>query len=142
MPFKKLGAGYEEIQALIDDAPENVLVTGVIELEEVKKYFWASDIFFLPSNQENHPLAVIEAAACELPIVLRDIKEYDASFGQLAMRGNDGNFTQLIDKLATDKQYYHLAQQGAREIAKRFDNVAGGQRLASCYQAVLTQLNK
>lgn len=138
IPFKKLGADYEHMQQLIDTAPANVRITGVIELDEVKEYFWAGDMFFLPSNQENHPLAVIEAAACGLPIVLRDIKEYDASFGNMVVRGNDQNFAQLLVKLANDTRFYHQAQQGSKEIARKYDNTAGGQRLAECYHKTLT----
>lgn len=137
IPFKKLGADYKTMQELMASAPSNVLVTGVIELEQVRQYFWAGNIFFLPSNQENHPLAVIEAAASGLPVVLRDIPEYDASFGQDCVRGDDGTFIQVIQQLATDQTAYNQAQQGAQRIAERFDNLAGGQRLVDVYNRTL-----
>jgi 1,2-diacylglycerol-3-alpha-glucose alpha-1,2-galactosyltransferase len=137
IPFKKLGADYEKMQTLIDGRPENVIVTGVIELEQVKQYLWVGDIFFLPSDQENHPLAVIEAAASDLPIILRDIREYDASFGTDCVRGTDQTFVPLIQKLVNEKAFYQLAQTGARHIAQRFDNTAGGESLLRSYHEVL-----
>lgn len=137
IPFKKLGADFQSMQDLITNATANVLVTGVIELEAVRQYFWAGDIFFLPSNQENHPLAVIEAAASNLPVVLRDIPEYEASFGQDYVRGNDETFVSIIKKLIEDKDFYSKSVQGAHNIANRFDNKAGGQRLVDAYRWLL-----
>ena len=137
IPFKSLGADHKKMESLIQSAPSNVITTGVIDLSEVKKYFWAADVFFLPSNQENHPLAVVEAAASGLPIVVRDIKEYDASFGNDVVRGNDETFQQLISQLLTDKKRADEAVKGANRIIDRFDNVAGGQHLMDAYVAVL-----
>lgn len=138
IPFKNLGADFKKMEELIESAPENVITTGVIDLEEVKKYFWAADVFFLPSNQENHPLAVVEAAASGLPILVRDIKEYDASFGQDIVRGNDETFVQLLNRLLTDERFAKKAIEGSQNIIKRFDNVAGGERLMSAYKKTLS----
>lgn len=133
IPFKSLGADHEKMEAMMKSAPKNVKTTGVIELDEVRDYFWAADVFFLPSNQENHPLAVIEAAASGLPIVVRDIKEYDASFGADVVRGDDSTFQSLISKLLSDKKFAEEAIKGSQRIINRFDNVAGGERLMRAY---------
>jgi len=137
IPFKSLGADHEKMEAMMKSAPSNVKTTGVIELEEVRDYFWAADVFFLPSNQENHPLAVIEAAASGLPIVVRDIKEYDASFGTDVVRGDDNTFHTLISKLLSDKKFAAEAVKGSERIISRFDNVAGGERLMAAYKKTL-----
>lgn len=50
------------MKTLIDRAPANLIVTGVIPLEKVREYYAIADIFCLPSLQENHPMAVLEAA--------------------------------------------------------------------------------
>ncbi len=138
IPFKSLGADHKQMEHLIQSAPANVITTGVIDLAEVKKYFWAADVFFLPSNQENHPLAVVEAAASGLPIVVRDIKEYDASFANDVVRGNDETFQKLIVRLLTDTQFARDAVKGSRRIIDRFDNVAGGERLMQAYRETVT----
>ncbi len=138
IPFKSLGADHEKMEEMMTNAPSNVKTTGVIDLSEVRDYFWAADVFFLPSNQENHPLAVIEAAASGLPILVRDIKEYDASFGQDVVRGTDETFKELIEKLLNDKAFADKARKGAESIIGRFDNVAGGQRLVKAYALTVT----
>ena len=82
-------------------------------------------------------MAVVEAAASGLPIVVRDIKEYDASFGSDVVRGNDETFQQLISQLLTDKKRIDEAVRGSKRIIDRFDNVAGGQHLMGAYLATL-----
>jgi len=133
IPFKSLGADHKHMQKLINTAPNNVTVTGVIELEDVRAYLAASDAFMLPSNQENHPLAMLEAAASSLPILVRDIPQYDSAFGNNVIRGDDKTFAQLIKKLSTDKKYYTDAVMGSKKIAKRFDTPQAAQILLKIY---------
>lgn len=132
--FKRLGADYQHQQQLVDTKPANVLVTGVISHDDVKQYLQASDIFFLPSEQENHPMAVLEAAGVGLPVVVRNIPEYDDTFGGDVIRGKDDSFVALIRRLMTDKVFYADAVAKARDIAIRFDSKAGGQKLVDAYQ--------
>jgi 1,2-diacylglycerol-3-alpha-glucose alpha-1,2-galactosyltransferase len=135
--FKRLGADYQHQQRLVDARPGNVLVTGVIAHDEVKKYLQAADVFFLPSEQENHPMAVLEAAGVGLPIVVRDIPEYDDTFADDVVRGNDDTFVDLLGRLMADAKFYADSAALARDIAVRFDSKAGGQMLVDAYGSVL-----
>jgi 1,2-diacylglycerol-3-alpha-glucose alpha-1,2-galactosyltransferase len=137
IPFKMLGADYAHMQHLLDTKPSNVTVTGVIPHEQVRRYLQAADVFFLPSEQENHPMAVLEAAGASLPIVLRDIPEYDDTFKQDAVRGTDATFVELIRRLRTDEAFRKQAVLGAQDIAKRFDSTSGGRQLLDAYKRVL-----
>lgn len=133
IPFKSLGADHKHMQELIDTAPKNVTVTGVIELEEVRTYLKASNAFMLPSDQENHPLAMLEAAASGLPIVVRDIPQYDSAFGNNILRGTDATFAEIIQKLQSNKSYYEAAVKGSMLIAQRFDTPQAAQELLTIY---------
>ena len=137
IPFKHLGADYTHMHQLLDTKPANVTVTGVIEHENVKRYLQAADIFFLPSDQENHPMAVLEAAGVGLPIVVRDIPEYDDTFKNDVMRGEDATFADLIKQLGSDDTFRKQAVQGAADIAARFDSQAGGERLVKIYRSII-----
>ena len=117
----------------MDNAPNNVTVTGVIELEEVRAYLAAADAFMLPSDQENHPLAMLEAAASGLPMVVRDIPQYESAFGNDVIRGDDKSFADLIKKLSTDKKFYDQAVAGSQRVAKRFDTPQAAQTLLKIY---------
>ena len=107
IPFKSLGADAGKFEKILQNLPKNLIVTGVIPLEEVRKYFVIADVFVLPSTQENHPMAVLEAASAELPILLRDIPEYDDTFrGFVAMAKNDEEFIQALQKILENDEYF------------------------------------
>ena len=138
IPFKNLGADYHAMQNMIKSAPDNLTVTGVIPLEAVKDYYVAADLFVLPAMQENHPMCVLEAAGAGLPIILRDIPQYDDTFkGDAVMAKTDDEFLDLIDLLRKDKKAYSKACLGAEKIAKRFDSSAGAERLVEFYRSLI-----
>ncbi len=137
IPFKGLGAEHHKMEALMKSAPSNLTVTGVIELEAVKPYYQAADAFILPSNQENHPLAVIEAAAAGLPIIIRDIHEYDSSFGDDLIRGDDSTFSKLLERLQTDSNFRATAIAGSKKVAARFDNKVAANHFIKLYRSLL-----
>lgn len=121
-PFGRLSDDYSHLQKLIDNLPKNVIVTGVIPYARVKEHMAVADVLWLPSMQENHPMAVLEAAGAGLPLLLRDISEYDDSFGDDIVRGNDETFESLLRALRDDTDFYKNAQAGARRIAEKYDN--------------------
>ena len=137
IPFKSLGDSSGKMEKMIKSAPENVHFTGIIPLEKVRNYLAAADVFFLPAEQENHPMSVLEAAGAGLPIILRDISEYNDTFRGDAIMGNDANFAKKIGKLHSDKAYYEKAKVGSARIAKRFDSVSGGRQLEDFYRELI-----
>jgi 1,2-diacylglycerol-3-alpha-glucose alpha-1,2-galactosyltransferase len=137
IPFKQLGADYNHMQQMINDAPKNLTVTGVIPHDDVFDYYAAADVFCLPAEQENHPMCVLEAAGAGLPIVLRDIHEYDDTFKDDVLRCNDDDFVNAIKKLRTDKKLFAQYQQGAKKIAKRFDSSIAAEKLVKLYRQLV-----
>lgn len=137
IPFKRLGAEYAAMQQLLENVPRNMTITGIIEHNEIKEYLAAADVFCLPAEQENHPMCVLEAAGAGLPIVLRDIPEYDDTFKHDAIRCRDGDFTSAMTRLQNDTAYYRQAQRGAQIIATRFDSGAAADRLVQLYNELV-----
>lgn len=137
IPFKQLGADYASMQRLMNDVPSNLKITGVIPHEQVADYLAAADVFCLPAEQENHPMCVLEAAGAGLPIVLRDIPEYDDTFKNDAMRCNDDDFVEAIRKLQRSKKIYHQWQEKSKAIAGRFDSAAAADRLVKLYRRLI-----
>src|SRR5690606_25075370 len=103
-PFKRLGAASGELETLAGSVP-TFTVTGVIPYEQVVDYFKAADVFLLPSEQETFGLVVIEAAAAGLPVVLRDIPDYQQTFASSAIMANEQDFLAHIRKLRSNKAY-------------------------------------
>lgn len=140
IPFKQLGADYVSMQRLINSVPDNLHITGVVEHDQVRDYLAAADVFCLPAEQENHPMCVLEAAGASLPIVVRDITEYDDTFGQDVLRAaNDEDFERAINSLRRDKKVYDRWQKSAGVVAKRFDSAQSARRLTEIYQQLMVQ---
>ncbi|MDR1970011.1 MAG: glycosyltransferase [Candidatus Nomurabacteria bacterium] len=138
VPFGALGADTSKMDKVVKDAPDNVTWTGVVSLEVAREYLAAADVFWLPSDQENHPMSVLEAAGAELPIILRDIPEYDDTFrGDALMAKDDKGFAEIIKKLQTNQTYYQDAKQSAVKIAERFDSKTGAEQFVALYHELL-----
>lgn len=135
--FKRLGADYAAMQKLMNTTPKNFTITGVIDHQKVRDYLWAADVFCLPAEQENHPMCVLEAAGAGLPIILRDIPEYNDTFGNDAIRVDDDGFTDAVKKLREDKAFYKRQQQATKAIAQRFDSSTMAERLVRLYHDLL-----
>ena len=137
IPFKGLGADHAHMQQMIHDAPDNLLVTGVIPHDDVFDYYRVADAFCLPAEQENHPMCVLEAAGAGLPIILRDIPEYNDTFADDAIRCNDDEFSAAIEKLRSDEVFYKGQQQKTAAIAQRFDSGVAADKLVKLYRQLV-----
>ena len=140
IPFKRLGAGYAQMQQLMENLPSNMSITGVIDHAEVKKYYDVADVFCLPAEQENHPMCVLEAAGSELPIILRDIPEYDDTFGEDAIRClSDEDFIAAVRQLHDDREFYNQQCEASVRIKRQFDSAAAAERLEGIYRKLLAR---
>jgi len=137
IPFKQLGADYKAMQKLMESVPKNLRLAGIIPHEEVRNYLAVADVFCLPAEQENHPMCVLEAAGAGLPIVLRDIHEYDDTFQDDVIRCEDGDFATAIAKLCDDKKFYEQRRKKTKKVAGRFDSKHAAERLVKLYSGLL-----
>lgn len=139
MPFKQLAANSGDMQHLIDTAPKNVIFPGIVALDEMYSYYQAADVFFLPSIQETFGLVVVEAAAAGLPIVLRDIHDYDETFRPYGVMADEDTFVPAITKLRDDVTYYKSMSANARKLAELYDSTNGAKRMRELYEELLTR---
>ena len=139
MPFGKLAAENGPMQRYIDEATDNVNFTGVIKLEEVKQYYQAADVFWLPSEQETFGLVVVEAAAAGLPVMLRNISDYGETFASDAILVEENDVVPMLELLRSDKTFYKKAVAQASHIAQRYDAVAGAERIVTSYKSILNR---
>jgi 1,2-diacylglycerol-3-alpha-glucose alpha-1,2-galactosyltransferase len=137
IPFKRLGADYSAMQTLMKNLPKNMRITGVVPHHAVKSYLAAADVFCLPAEQENHPMAVLEAAGSGLPIVIRDIAEYDDTFRHDAIRCSDDSFVDAVRRLRDDSKYYEDTKKGTSKIANRFDSANAAAKLVVLYRDLI-----
>jgi 1,2-diacylglycerol-3-alpha-glucose alpha-1,2-galactosyltransferase len=138
MPFKRVAADYGKMELMIKDSPSNVLFPGILPLERMRMYYHAADIFMLPSDQETFGLVVVEAAASGLPVVLRDIPDYDETFRDDSVMVPADEFAPAIRKLVDDEDYRNTMVRAAARIAERFDSKSGAKRLVELYRYLIS----
>ena len=137
IPFKQLGADYASMQRLINEVPSNLKITGVIPHEQVADYLAAANVFCLPAEQENHPMCVLEAAGAGLPIVTRDLPEYNDTFKDDVWRCQDDDFVNAMTQLRDNAKVYARWKAKASTIAQRFDSAAAAERLVKLYRQLV-----
>ena len=65
-----------EIRQVMDTAPENLDFPGYVDREELREAYCGADAFAFMSHEETEGIVVLEALACGIPTVLRDIPVY------------------------------------------------------------------
>lgn len=139
IPFKTVAADNAKMQQLIKSASSNTIITDVIPLELARKYIRASDVFFHPATQETFGIAVIEGAAAGLPVVVRDIKDYDHTFGEYILKSKPEEFIKNLRDLRQDPTLYRKYHQKSAQIAQKYDNSTAAEKLVSLYRNILNQ---
>jgi glycosyltransferase involved in cell wall biosynthesis len=119
----------------------NIIFTGSLPLEEVKRLYVASDIFVLPSLAEGDPLVVVEAMASGKPVI-------GTKVGGIPHKVRDGWNGFLIDpadeRQLADKIKYLVDHPGDRKkmgansrqyAEEEFDWSKVAERLSLVYQS-------
>lgn len=133
-PFKAMTEGIARIDKRIAHAPSNVKFAGMYDLEEMPLIYAAADMLLFPSYQENCPLAPIEAAACGLPVVFRDLKEYRLLYEHPFLRGvSIYDFVGITRRMMLDKKYYANAVILSENLVKQFDKEMVRNKLVHLY---------
>ena len=95
-----------ELERAIADGglADRVVLTGLVEREEVFRYLMAADVFLSASHGEGLPVAVMEAMACSVPVILSDIPSHrefgvDPSVIPLVATGDIAGFARELAKL-------------------------------------------
>ena len=65
------------IRRAVETAPPNVVFPGFVSPEELRDAYCGCDVFAFLSREETEGIVVLEALACGVPTVLRDIPVYE-----------------------------------------------------------------
>ncbi|HML38457.1 MAG TPA: glycosyltransferase [Bacillota bacterium] len=65
------------IRAVIQNAPENLSFPGYVERDELRDAYCGCDLFAFLSTEETEGIVVLEALACGIPTLVRDIPVYE-----------------------------------------------------------------
>jgi 1,2-diacylglycerol-3-alpha-glucose alpha-1,2-glucosyltransferase len=116
----------------------NLLFAGYVP--SVPEYLSAMDIFLFPSHEENQGIAILEAAANNLPLIVRDLPTYR---GWLVHEENaliakeESDFEPLLKRLIADSTLRERLGSAALKMSAGHDVLLIGQRLKQIYQKIL-----
>ena len=122
---------------------KNVIFTNMLLGKDKLSAFYDSDIFILPSYGENFGLAVLEAMACKLPVVITnrvglypDIEEYKA--GIVTGCDQEEIAQAILDLLDKKDLRKSMGENGRRLVENRFiqDNIVD--QMIGIYKGILT----
>lgn len=144
--FGKITDGYKELKAIMDNPPANVKFIGIIPRSEMNDIFNMTDVLFMPSFAELFPMSILEAVNSHTPVLLRDLELYEDILFHKYEKGHDvDEMSLIIEKLATDKEYYQKASENSKYISEFYskENVAKIWReyYPRVYQKHLDKLN-
>ncbi len=118
-PYESGVTASKTVKRLVNDPPPNVTFTGWVD--DRRGALAAADIFLLPSREENQGIAVLEAMACEVPVILRDLpvfKEFVTDGTDAILASEESAFVDAIEQLANDHELATSIGKAASETAK------------------------
>jgi 1,2-diacylglycerol-3-alpha-glucose alpha-1,2-galactosyltransferase len=137
-PFGGLTEGIKRINERFMNAGDNVIHAGQIELEEMPLIYAAADLMLFPSFQENCPLAPLEAAACGMPVIFRDIEEYTSLYENPYLKAADqAEFINLTRRMINDKDFYCKGLEISKQLLTQFDKDIIRKKLLDIYNSLL-----
>jgi glycosyltransferase involved in cell wall biosynthesis len=116
-----------KLEALAGEHPEQIHLAGPHPRAATLAQIARADIFSLPSNDESHALAPLEAALLGVPVILADLASHRAigwQHGHNCLMHRPGDIDQLaacIEAVLHDKDLRMRLQAEARQFARRFD---------------------
>lgn len=137
-PFGFMTESYARLKKRIQAAGGHVRFIGDIPFKDMPLIYNTADLFLFPSLQENCPLAPMEAAACGLPVVYRDLPEYAQLYEHPYLKARRVcDFIRITQKIARSHRFRRLAQKMSRQLLSQFEEGAIRKKWLALYREVL-----
>lgn len=135
--YTNLNIVPDNVKRAIENAPANLILPGYVSRDELRDAYCGCDLFDFMSFEETEGIVVLEALACAIPTIVRNIPVYD---GWLKSGYN-------IYKADSDEDFMHLTMKilnndtpcltcAGRELARNRSLRTIGQRLVGIYQTI------
>lgn len=137
-PFGVMTDGIRRIDRRLKNAGDNFIHAGQIGLEKMPLIYSAADLLLFTSFQENSPLVPVEAAACGMPVIFRDLQEYNSLYKSRYLKArNTEEFILLTRRMTEDKSFYEEGLQISNELIMQFNKENIREELISLYKNLL-----
>jgi glycosyltransferase involved in cell wall biosynthesis len=132
------GGHLEEVRARVAELGigDRVIFTGLVQGDEKVRLLYSADLFVLPSYSEGLPMSVLEALACEVPV----IATRESNVGDLLAEGAGWECAAAVDTLAEA-----LEQAIRASESERADRGSTGRRVVEAryaWPAVVQELQR
>lgn len=141
------GQGYHQtLVTLIDELglQDSVNLLGAVSQERIRQELESAHVFALASHNEGIPVAVMEAMAMEMPVVVTDV----GGNSELIESGRDGILVPdrepeamanaISEVLKSQEIARSLSQASRQKIAEKFHDRRSAEILYECLQKALT----
>ena len=119
--FGAITDGYKQLKEAIEEPGDNVIFTGIIEREKMNEIYNMADVLFMPSYHELFPMSILEACSSQTILLLRDLDLYEKIlFVDYAKGKNNQEFSQQLNKILNDKNYYNFLLEQSKKISNYY----------------------
>lgn len=139
--YSNLNFVGKEVRRAVKNAPKNLIFAGYVDKPALQSAFSGSDLFLLPTYEENEGIVVLEALAMKTPVLLRDIPVFRSwarpDDGKInAYLANDlEGFVRIAGDIL-EKRVPSLVENGYEVVRSRsFEQT--GRQLAQAYERAL-----
>lgn len=125
----------QEVKEAVKNKSENVIFAGFVEASELKNAYRGADAFAFFSYEETEGIVVLEALACEVPVILRDIPVYKGWIEDQVQAYKVHNLEEYKNQLMhIFENNQEQLLKNARELAENRSIKAAGERLKVVYR--------
>lgn len=130
---------YSKSMRQLATQDEGIILTGYISEKSLNQVYTNASCFVLPSHQEGHPIALLEAMSYNLPVLVSDIPaniEMNLSLGCYFRCGDVANLTEKLNKKLAAPSSYRNKLNYRQYIAERYNWLKVAEQTISVYEKV------
>jgi len=136
--YTNLNTVPSSVREAVTTKLDNLHFPGYLPREELKKAYFGADLFLFMTHEETEGIVLLEALACKIPTLIRDIPIYEGWFedGKNIYKAKTLDEFQDKVKKILEHQLPDVTEQGYLEAKKR-DIKEIGKELKQVYEKVM-----
>lgn len=127
-----------KVKAAMQAAPDNLRFMGYVSQSELRTAYQGADAFLFLSHEETEGIAVLEALACQMTVILRDIPVYEGWLQNgesvYKVQSVDGAVACIRDVLDHPSDAVCRIKKRGIEVAESRDYKLSGKQLLQIYE--------